>query len=128
MFATLAGCVGAALATSVASAAEVDLVYAVIELHKRSRQAFEVTCRLTDEVAAHLEGRVISPADEATHEAASDAEQVALTAVAMTRPTSAAGLVAVLSYILPYGDEYVGGSTAIEAFVQTVAAPGPAFI
>jgi len=58
---------------------------------------------LTDEVAAEEEGRVVTPANEAEHEAASAASESALEALLATPPTTKAGFHAAFAYIIGLG-------------------------
>ena len=55
-----------------------DPIFAAIERHKAAWSAFLPTCDLTDEVLAKQQGRDVTEADEAIHEAASYAETEAL--------------------------------------------------
>ena len=79
-----------------------DPIFAAIERHKAAWSAFLPTCDLTDEVLAKQQGREVSEADEAAHEAADDAESEALDALVETAPTTKAGARAAIEWLIEY--------------------------
>jgi hypothetical protein len=80
-----------------------DPIFAAIERHKETEIRFCAACKLTDEVAAEEEGRVVTSADEAEYEAASAASESALAALLATPPATKAGFHAAFEYIIGLG-------------------------
>ena len=80
-----------------------DPIFAAIERHKETEIRFCAACKLTDEVAAEEEGRVVTPANEAEYEAASAASESALAALLATPPATKAGFHAAFEYIIGLG-------------------------
>jgi hypothetical protein len=102
MLAGLAAAPVAGLPVSAGVVAEADPIFAAVERHKAAWRAFLPTCDLTDEVLAEQQGRVVTEADEATHEAAGDAEIEALEALIEAPPTTKTGTRAAIEWLLEY--------------------------
>jgi hypothetical protein len=87
---------------STAFAANPDPIFAAIERHKKAWRTFSATCDLTDNVLAEKEGRIVTEADEAIYEAASDAEHEARAALFNTPAQTAAGMRAFIEHHIEY--------------------------
>ncbi len=100
-----AGAVFASLRSTIAQAEAQgrDPIFAAIERHKETEIRFCAACKLTDEVAAEEEGRVVTPANEAEYEAASAASESALAALLATPPATKDGFHAAFEYIIGLG-------------------------
>jgi len=94
----------APVALAVGTAAAVDPIFAAIDRHKTAWRAFSDACGLTDEVLAEEEGREVTEADEAAHEAAEEAERDAFYEAIGMAPVTAAGMRALLEYAIELED------------------------
>ena len=83
-----------------AEALSSDPIFAAIAHHEAAESRYLAACKLTDDVKAEREGRVITPADEAEFEAAEAASDSALAALLATAPATKAGARAGLDYFV----------------------------
>ena len=74
-----------------------DPAFAAIDRHRSALDAFREAIRRSNSVAAELQGREVSQADEDATDAAMEAEEDALFA-ALSAPTTIAGFRAILQY------------------------------
>lgn len=79
--------------------ASVDPVFALIERHRKTHEVFGDACHLTDEVAAELEGRVVTDADQDFYNLAGEADEDAFEALLDCVPQTTAGVSAELEYL-----------------------------
>jgi hypothetical protein len=91
---------GALAEAAAASTPPDDPTFAAIELHKAAEARYSAACKLTDDVAARQEGRVVTAADAAEFDEADHAYDEALSVFLMTPPTTVAGLRAFLRHCL----------------------------
>lgn len=89
---------------------------APVERHRSALAALAIASIAADEVAAELEGRAISPADEAAADA-TNAEYEAAVDGLVEPPSTIAGLRALLEYIAMLDD-----GTAVDLDVRDIAA------
>jgi len=93
-----------AVGIAYAGAQPVDPIFAAIERHKTAWRAFSDACGLTDEVLAEEEGREVTEADEAAHNAAEEAERDAFYEAIGMAPVTVAGMRALLEYAIELED------------------------
>lgn len=87
------------VAAAAVAFADRDPVFAAIKNHRHLDAVFGEACKLTDEVAAKLEGRIITAAGQEIFDAAESAADEALEVLLATVPTTVAGIRAMLTYV-----------------------------
>lgn len=90
----------AALPAIASALPDVDPIFAVIDCHEAAEVNYCAACKLTDEVAARNERRVITAEDHAEFDAAARDSDGALDAFLETAPTTVAGVRAFLRHCI----------------------------
>ena len=101
-FRALPAIAGVAALAGPSTASPADPIFAAIQRHKEAWRAFGEVCSITDTVAAREEGREVTAADEAVHEAASDAEYAARDELFQSPAQTAAGMRAFIEHYIEY--------------------------